>query len=128
MTLLGCGSVIASVAQTLTGRVPSRDSSARDCWLGPRKPFTPFVAKNPDSASKLHYLIRLPLASGVLILKATEAWPARPRSTAIGQKPGRSVPTWSKRSPCEPVPDGARRSTWCWSVPARPVLRSSSRP
>jgi hypothetical protein len=33
------------------------------------------VAKNPDPASKLPYLIRLPLEAGALVLKAAEPWP-----------------------------------------------------
>ncbi len=33
------------------------------------------VAHNPDPASKLGYLIRLPLDSGALVLKAAEPWP-----------------------------------------------------
>ena len=33
------------------------------------------VARNPDPASKLPYLIRLPLVSGPLVLKAAAAWP-----------------------------------------------------
>jgi len=33
------------------------------------------VAHNPDPASKLPYLIRLPLDTGALVLKAAEPWP-----------------------------------------------------
>ena len=37
-----------------------------------------FVARNPDSDSKLPYLLLLPLEDG-LVLKAREAWPATAR-------------------------------------------------
>lgn len=33
------------------------------------------VARNPDPASKLPYLIRLPLSTGDIVLKAREPWP-----------------------------------------------------
>jgi hypothetical protein len=33
------------------------------------------VARNPDPASSLRYLLRLPLASGWLVLKAADTWP-----------------------------------------------------
>ncbi len=33
------------------------------------------VARNPDPASKLGFLIRLPLAAGPLVLKAADRWP-----------------------------------------------------
>jgi hypothetical protein len=33
------------------------------------------VARNPDEASKLGFLIRLPLAGGPLVLKAADRWP-----------------------------------------------------
>jgi hypothetical protein len=33
------------------------------------------VARNPDPASRLPYLVRLPLPSGTLVLKAREPWP-----------------------------------------------------
>ena len=33
------------------------------------------IARNPDGASKLAYLVRLPLADGPLVLKAADSWP-----------------------------------------------------
>jgi len=33
------------------------------------------VARNPDRASKLGYLVRLPLLDGPLVLKAADSWP-----------------------------------------------------
>jgi hypothetical protein len=33
------------------------------------------VARNPDPASKLAYLVRLPLPEGPLVLKAADSWP-----------------------------------------------------
>jgi ERCC4 domain len=33
------------------------------------------VARNPDAASRLPYLVRLPLAGGEVVLKAREPWP-----------------------------------------------------
>jgi hypothetical protein len=33
------------------------------------------VARNPDAASKLAYLVRLPLPEGPLVLKAADSWP-----------------------------------------------------
>lgn len=35
------------------------------------------VARNPDNASKLPYLISLPLPDGPLVLKAAESWPRK---------------------------------------------------
>jgi hypothetical protein len=40
-----------------------------------RAPRTFLVAKNPDGASKLPFLISLPLPSGRLVLKAGDRWP-----------------------------------------------------
>jgi ERCC4 domain len=40
---------------------------------GPARMFE--VARNPDAASRLPYLVRLPLPSGDVILKAREPWP-----------------------------------------------------
>lgn len=42
---------------------------------GPDTAATFTVARNPDPESKLPYLIRLPLESGALVLKAAEPWP-----------------------------------------------------
>ena len=40
------------------------------------KPMEEFViARNPDEASSLPYLLRLPLASGAVVLKAKDTWP-----------------------------------------------------
>ena len=33
------------------------------------------VARNPDAASRLPYLVRLPLPGGDLVLKARAPWP-----------------------------------------------------
>jgi hypothetical protein len=40
---------------------------------GPARLFE--VARNPDAASRLPYLVRLPLAGGEVVLKAREPWP-----------------------------------------------------
>lgn len=33
------------------------------------------IARNPDEASSLPYLLRIPLASGAVALKAEDTWP-----------------------------------------------------
>ena len=33
------------------------------------------IARNPDDASSLPYLVRLPLATGAVVLKVKDVWP-----------------------------------------------------
>jgi len=46
-----------------------------EAMSGPDMAATFSVARNPDPASKLPYLVRLPLADGPLVLKAADSWP-----------------------------------------------------
>ncbi|HUZ44823.1 MAG TPA: ERCC4 domain-containing protein [Acidimicrobiales bacterium] len=43
--------------------------------MSPQRPKVFVVARNPDPDSSLPYLLRLPMASGELVLKAREVWP-----------------------------------------------------
>jgi Phage integrase family len=78
------------------------------------------VATNPEPGSTLPFLIRLPLTTGELVLKARDSWPR----TAKGLLPSRRALAPNSRrssSKCRSVPasDEASRSTWCSTARGR---------
>ena len=81
---------------------------------GPARMFE--VARNPDPASRLPYLVRLPLAGGDVVVKAWEPWPRTGPSTATRPTAsGPARPSWSSGSRSAPAGAAAAPSTWSWT-------------
>jgi hypothetical protein len=58
------------------------------------------VARNPDEASTLPFLVRIPLGRLGVVPKVRDTWPHEQRSTATAPTAGRWVWTSSSGCPC----------------------------
>ena len=57
------------------------------------------IARNPDPESRLVYLLRLPLSSGALVLKAADTWPRTAKGVLPPGRPLAGAPRGGRRSP-----------------------------